>query len=274
MWCKACRQDVPGVASFAEGGFCCARCGGNLGTDPAVLSATHTAKVLDHGIDLTSADDEQQAASAAPQPVRTPPVKLDDWELEEQLSTAQRLLQQRGQQRRYRPAVQEAPVYRFDPPQLPLHAQAASGPHFTPARPQPAPRTSSVAPLLALLLTLLGVMATVCGAVLLGWGWIDGRAELWNLGMPIALGGQCVMLCGLLVQLERLWRRGTDTASKLNEVDEQLHDLRQTALMLSTTQAGPARSFYTHLSDGASPHLLLADLKGQLDLLAHRLHQR
>lgn len=245
-----------------------------MGTDPAVLSATHTAKVLDHGIDLTSADDEQQAASAAPQPVRTPPVKLDDWELEEQLSTAQRLLQQRGQQRRYRPAVQEASVYRFDPPQLPLHAQAASGPHFTPARPQPAPRTSSVAPLLALLLTLLGVMATVCGAVLLGWGWIDERAELWNLGMPIALGGQCVMLCGLLVQLERLWRRGTDTASKLNEVDEQLHDLRQTALMLSTTQAGPARSFYTHLSDGASPHLLLADLKGQLDLLAHRLHQR
>jgi hypothetical protein len=114
----------------------------------------------------------------------------------------------------------------------------------------------------------LGLMAFVCGAVLLGWSLATGRADLWSLGMPITLGGQFALLLGLLLQLESLWEGNRNTVDKLDEVDDRLDDLKQTAALLSSSHSSPAQAFYVHMAGGASPHLLLADLKGQLDLLA------
>ena len=39
-------------------------------------------------------------------------------------------------------------------------------------------------------LLALGLMASVCGGVLLGWSLLAGRTALWTCGMPITLGGQ------------------------------------------------------------------------------------
>ncbi len=263
MWCKACRQDVPGVASFDEGGFCCARCGEKIGTDPALLTATHACQILDQGVDLAEQDEPQETVAAAP------PVALDDWEVEEQLRSADRLLRQNARTGQ----VASAPVFRFDPAHAAVHG-AGAGPHFSPSQPVADPPPKRSAGVVAMLLLSLGFMGFACGGVLLGWGWIDNRQELWDLGLPIALVGQCAMLCGLLLQLERLWRSGSDTATRLVQVDQQLHDLQHTTHLLSTTHAGPAKSFYAHFSEGANPRVLLADLKGQLDLLATRLHDR
>ena len=117
-------------------------------------------------------------------------------------------------------------------------------------------------------------MGLVCGGILLGWAKWEARPELWEMGLPIALCGQFGLMLGLIVQLDFLWRVNRHTATKLEEVGDQLHDLNQTAAMLGTTHTAPAQAFYTHLAEGANPHLLLADLKGQLDLLAMRMAER
>jgi hypothetical protein len=114
----------------------------------------------------------------------------------------------------------------------------------------------------------LGLMAFVCGAVLLGWSLAAGRNDLWSLGMPITLGGQFGLLLGLILQLESLSEGNRHTVDKLDEVDGRLDDLNQTAVLLSSSHSSPAQAFYVHMAGGASPNLLLADLKGQLDLLA------
>jgi hypothetical protein len=117
---------------------------------------------------------------------------------------------------------------------------------------------------------LFGTTALVCGSILLGWATIADRPELWTLGTPIALGGQIVLLVGLVCQLERLWSDSRRAAHQLEKVDAQLHELRTTTTLLGTVH-GPSAAFYAHLAGGAGPELLLSDLKGQLDILAARL---
>jgi hypothetical protein len=119
----------------------------------------------------------------------------------------------------------------------------------------------------------LGVMAFVCGGVLLAWSAASGRQELWTIGMPIALGGQIVLLIGLMLQLDRLWHDNRHTAEQLHHVDERLHDLNTATTLLGASHSSASASFYSHLAGGASPQLLLADLKSQLDLLAVKLAQ-
>lgn len=260
MWCKACRQDVPGLASFEEGGFRCVRCGASVGGHPALHTATLASNLLDHGIDLAPELPAKPKELVRPRPT-------DDWEAEDQLRTADRMLRQ---QRRdtVREAAGSEKIMRYDPPQLRLDPLVGLAPS-----PPPCPAPSGMSAV-AVLLLAAGLMGAVCGGVLLGIGWRDERLDLWNLGMPIMLIGQGAMLCGLLLQLERLWRNNRDTVKKLDFVDEQLHDLQHQTHLLGTTQGASAKAFYSHLAEGANPHLLLADLKGQFDLLAARVHQR
>jgi hypothetical protein len=119
----------------------------------------------------------------------------------------------------------------------------------------------------------LGVMLLACGGILLGWSVLGHRDDLWGLGMPIAVAGQVVLLFGLVLQLDRLWHHHRDAAAKLADVDRKLHDLRSTTALLGTTHSAPGAAFYSHMAGGASPQLLLADLKGQLDLLAMQMQK-
>jgi len=118
-----------------------------------------------------------------------------------------------------------------------------------------------------------GVLGLVCGGILLGWSMLGNRPELWNVGLPIGVAGQVLLLVALVLQLERLWSYHRRSAEKLDKVDHQLHDLRSTAALLGTTHSTPAAAFYSHLASDASPEVLLVDLKGQLDLLATRLNR-
>ncbi len=117
----------------------------------------------------------------------------------------------------------------------------------------------------------LGTMALVCGGILLGWSTFSGRQELWSIGLPIALFGQIGLVVGLILQLERMWNDSRRSAEKLETVDRQLVELKNTTAMLGTTHSGPSTAFYSHLVDGASPQILLTDLKSQLDLLAIKM---
>ena len=64
---------------------------------------------------------------------------------------------------------------------------------------------------------------------------------------------------------------GRKTEQALSELDGELKTVRHATTLLSTSHSGGAQSFYLHLAEGASPQLLLADLKGQMDLLAQQM---
>jgi hypothetical protein len=259
MWCSNCGQDVPGIASKkAKGQTVCARCGVPL------RSGEHHET---HPVRIESSADLLADGG--------PPWELDDWQLDEELRTADRLVRETNGQldETESPGVQHT-VDAYHEAVRGWHAQlkgrpvvpdATMGHRFAgkPAR----PRLS----LLSWSAISLGLMALVCGGVLLIWGYLFGRGELWSLGLPIALGGQAVLILGVFLYIDGLWQTNRKTSESLEELDESVADLRHATSMMSTTHSGPAQSFYAHMAEGASPELLLADLKGQMDILTMRL---
>lgn len=269
MWCKRCGQDVPGVTSAEGGKLCCARCGGHLGRDSAGGGA-----VQDSEVARTPAGTEAQPGDAAAGVESGAPSHWDDWELDEQLRHIRRKL---GAAEASGPEVQAA--YRHELAKLDAAHAGPPAWHCTPGR-KPAPGSTSDAreapssvPAVTWAVLSLGLMAFVCGAVLMGWSVATAREELWSRGVPFAVVGQIALLVGLILQLERLWRDGRHTAAKLEHVGEELHGLKSTTAMLGTTHSSPASAFYCHMAGGANSQLLLSDLKGQLDMLALRIGQ-
>ena len=130
------------------------------------------------------------------------------------------------------------------------------------------------ASLLAWMLMLAGIMAFACGAVLMGMSIIQARSELWRMGLPLALVGQAGLVVGLILQLERYWQCHRKASKKLSEVDEQVADLQVTTGLLGSTHSGPSQAFYHHMANGANTELMLADLKGQMDMLAAQMTHR
>jgi hypothetical protein len=127
--------------------------------------------------------------------------------------------------------------------------------------------------MLAVLVIAFGVVTIGLGAVLLAASVAGAKETYWNLGLPVVLAGQVLLGIGFVLRIDRLWHDTRSTAAKLDQVDRQLDELRSATALLSTSHTAPATSFYAHLAGGASPQVLLADLKGQLDLLALKLGQ-
>jgi len=235
MWCSTCQQDVPGLAS-ASSTMRCSKCSQPLtdGPQPA-LDDTALRRLL---TDLPSAD---------------------DWTLDAELRGVQRLV---GSLRET-----SAPAA--------VHATHTTLPAWH-VPPQPAPREPvaeirSTPHLAAWTILSLGLAVFACGGVLLGWSIVAERQDLWPIGMPLALIGQAGLILGLVLQLDGLWHTSRQAAQALTQLDGELANMRQATTLLSTSHAGGAQSFYMHLAEGASPQLLLADLKGQLDLLAQQM---
>lgn len=261
MWCKQCQQDVPARNSGDDAALRCPRCEQLLRIQPADDTATSAKSTAD------SASDTAQ-----------PPI-CDSWELDQQLREIGRTLGVGEFQPKATPKFQ--PV-RLDaahmPPSGPGHHATAPPWHIPVAQEHRRRRTgrkparrASTSGTFTWIAVSLGTMALVCGGVLLGWSIAAERPELWNLGLPIALGGQIGLLVGLLLQLDNLWNDNRRSAAQLADVDKKLRDLKSTTAMLGNTHGSPGTAFYAHLAGGASPHLLLTDLKSQLDLLAMKL---
>ena len=89
----------------------------------------------------------------------------------------------------------------------------------------------------------------------------------------MAAVGQIALLVGLVLQLDRLGHDNRDAADKLDDVDEQLSELKATTTLLGTSQGSAASVFYSHFANGAGPQILLTDLKSQIDLLAMKIAQ-
>ncbi|MEX0978130.1 MAG: hypothetical protein WDZ48_04730, partial [Pirellulales bacterium] len=121
---------------------------------------------------------------------------------------------------------------------------------------------------------LLGLTATVGGLAVLGWSVIESRGDLWNIGLSSTVAGGVVFLLGLVLQLERIWHNSRLAVHKLRQIDAHLQDLERTTASLGVTHGSASQTFYSHMAEQAHPHLMLADLKGQIDLLARNFAGR
>lgn len=258
MWCKHCRQDVPGIVCAESGEYRCPRCAEGIYSplsDPLI------------GLDGFSPPDGNGVEE---EPGRRPPRLYDDWEVDDELEHMGRLLNVEKPK-----PLQGAKSadWRVDA----AHPDSA-GPHprrkrtRQPDAPKLAPAEEAFSLMAFFTWTLLslGLMTFVCGGVLLGWSVMSGRQDLWNMGLPTTLGGQVALLVGLILQLDRLWHDRRRAAVKLDRVDEDLCDLKTTTV-LESSQTLAGADFYAHLAGGAGPQLLLTDLKSQLDLLSAKI---
>ena len=76
------------------------------------------------------------------------------------------------------------------------------------------------------------------------------------------------------MRLDRVWQNGTEALHQLSEVDSQLHRLERTTAMMCISHGPAAQAFYAHRTDESNPQVLVAELQGQLDLLARSMSRR
>ncbi|MHC4405744.1 MAG: hypothetical protein ACYTG0_39360 [Planctomycetota bacterium] len=279
MWCIQCRQDVPGQFVETDEIYRCPRCADPLarqaGTEASCESGAATAG--DTPAAPTSSADAiefRELPSASPSPE---PPTYDHWELEERLRHVERVLSLQASSGRRKPRPSQAKPVRIDA----AHGDVGPWHHPTVARNKATPRnrndrdprSGSWVRAISRTLLAMGLCTFACGGAVMAWSASSGREDLWTIGLPVGLVGQVALLIGLILQLDRLWHDNRHTAERLRNVDEKLHDLNTTTTLLGTGSAGPSGAFYAHMAGGASPKLLLADLKSQLDLLAVRLSQ-
>jgi uncharacterized membrane protein YqjE len=218
------------------------------------------------------------ATMAATPAAAAGPLPYDGWELDEQLRHIERVLMSnklRGEPAAAgEPAEQaEQAVSRADWPHASVpawHVQPAARPARRPPPRKPARRGRGLGLLIGMAMSL-GPLAVVGGGALLAWSLWSGREDLRIIAAPTALAGQVLVLLGLVLQLHRLTRDSRQAAGKLDRLDQDIHELRTTTTLLGTTHGPTAAAFYAHLAGGASPRILLSDLKSQLDILAMKL---
>jgi hypothetical protein len=212
------------------------------------------APAAEHGLDL----------NASPAPVATYP-SFEQWQVDQDVRQLQARIAP------WQDANQSTHPFETSASREPRWQAHAS--HAAPPRPHArAPRHATRSAIVPRITVWLGLAAFTFGAGLLVWSFVEDRLELWTVGVPLVIGGQIALLLGLALQLERVWQNSRDAVRKLQLVDSQLHRLeRSTTLMCATNGSG---AFYAHMADQASPHVLVANLKGQLDLLAQSMAKR
>jgi hypothetical protein len=251
MWCSTCQQDVPAMGTPRAGAPSCGKCGTPfVAAEPAARAST-----ADH--------------SKLVKVLTGSTLVEDDWTLEAELRGVERLVS----------SLKSSGGLARQPLAVDTPHESAAGWHAARHSPaaQAAERPAAAEPqknLAAWAILSLGLAVFACGAVLLTWSLVGKRSDLWPVGMPLALIGQAGLILGLILQLDGLWQTSRKTVAALSELDDELKHVRQATTLLSTTRTSGAQTFYAHLAEGASPQMLLADLKGQLDLVAQQVGKR
>jgi hypothetical protein len=248
----------------------CSRC-------QQIVRPPHAVQICEAGIALDE-DPRITSATATPVAAISPPFTTDDWDLRRRNRELGRKLRHdlgRPRTRSSASSITAAsnlslPENLFDDVRL-----GAAPTFFTPTsadltrQPKPSRRGEGG--------QFLAWCTALCGAAVLGsglgtvsWSLSAGRTDFWNLALGLTLMGQGLLIFGLTLIAARLWRNSRYASHKLIDVHAQLGQLQHTADALTAMRSG-APAFYAELVRGASPQMLLANLKGQLDQLATRL---
>ena len=259
MWCGACQQDVPGVVTSSEDHTVrCARCARPLRDGGGGGKSDFSSRP--EPSDWTTLD-----ATGAGHVELPEFVELEDWEFEETIRQAQRSVQG---------AIPDSPVawdletrVRADAPHGTTSWQSGELSEPATTSTVPAPRNDATWPWAIL---ALGLGVSACGAALMGFSLGGVEPILWQLGLPMLLAGQVAVLFVVIWQLEVVWHSHRATFVALHSMDDQLRQWRR---VLDGTSGGlPSETaFFRHVREGAAPHVLLEDLKQQIDILAQQL---
>jgi hypothetical protein len=225
------------------------------------------APICDDGIELTEHSARRKTA--------VPPIRTDDWSIRQRARELDRALRRPVHFGKPAATITRPSARRFDPPQsfldqcdqLPAPTAAMTMPLATTRVQQ---RHSILGQVLAWLIVAAGTVALAAGIGLIGWTLSTNQMQHWNLALSLSLGGQGALILGLVMVVSRLWRNSRYATNKLQEMHARLGQLQNTADTISAMR-GSAPAFYADLARGASPQMLLSNLKGQLDQLAARV---
>lgn len=256
MWCRYCQQQTPALGPPSANGPRCGRC---QRTSPETST-----------IGLPPKDGSQPPAAAAGSPLDPDDARRAIYR---SLRSAHATLS----------AGEAARTIRFDAGRSPL-AQVPLAETIdpdTPRRPAPAPVTkkpSASLPsqaargqLTAWLMASVGATLVGLGIGLGSWSLFGARPDLWNAALAAALGGQGLMIIGLLQVLASLWNAARLASGKLSLMHDELRRLRRTADEAAGRNTASAAGFYADLARDAPPEMLMGNLRGQMDRLASRL---
>ena len=257
MWCSHCQQDIPAVVRSAQGPLLCSQCEHEVVRQSG--STSQRTRPADTGISLDSFDEIQVAAEQE----LSPPIN----ELERE-QTCQRL-KQIGRRLRstYRHELElgNSPVFRDAAPQLlPPRVKA------TYQRPA-GPSEQGSASWMISLLVFSGVAVFGLGLCLLAWSLAFQLPAQWQWGLTATIAAEGSLILGLSWMAVRLWRNSRRVNRQLDGVDRQLTEIQELAGSLVGHQVSSSQQYYSHFSQAASPHMLVANLRGQIDQLADRI---
>ncbi len=254
MWCRHCKQDVPAVAPAADGAIHCARCQGPLERPAFAKGVSDTGVALDQP--YQPAVDSRRLLEG-----------LEGIDTKHRYSEIRRSIRAAQRQADATPAMM-----RFDPPEpLAVASQPAPAAGQNDTLPREPHRPSQW---VAWSLAFVGAMALGAGIGLMFWSLSGERPELWNWGVAATLGGQGLLIVGLVQLLASLWTANRTASLTLQGVHHELRRLGRTTESLLGANSSSAANFYADLARGASPQLLLANLKSQVDALSSHVTRR
>lgn len=200
--------------------------------------------------------------------------ELEDWEFDETIQRAQQLLKSVAEEPAARGKVAAAERQNAVPRP---HLDTAASPtpvSRTAATPRPLPTADVPVPGKSIwpwLFLTLGIGVFACGVALVGMSLARGSTPLWQLGLPLVLGGQLAVLLVVIWQLDVVWLSHRATFVALHAVDDQLRKLQRQSEQ--RTGSLDAKVYTHHQAETASPLALLRVLRAQLDDLSSQLEK-
>ncbi len=92
-----------------------------------------------------------------------------------------------------------------------------------------------------------------------------------NLALPFLLTGQVALIVGWCLMAARWWRAAQVISGQVTCLEQKIGSLEESTERMACSVTGSSSGFYSRMAHGASPHLMLAEIKGQLDQLALRM---
>ncbi len=264
MWCSHCQQDIPAVASSARGPLLCSQCENEVGEQ--VDSSDGSCRPADLGVSLESFDVQRAAAVEA----FAPPI--DELERAQTSQRLRRIGRQLRTTSRRKLEVGISPALRGDwagatleisSPQVQATAM--------PIRSAEGHVKRNLASWLISGLIFLGVFCFSLGLGLLAWSAAFQLPQQWQWGMTATIVAEGALILGLTWMAARLWRNSRQVNHQLDGVDRQLTEIQELTGSLAGNHRSSSQHFYSHFNSSASPHMLVANLRGQVDQLASRI---
>ncbi len=261
MWCSQCQQDVPAVARTSDGPLICTCC-------TREIKLGNLSGISDTGIALDSFQSEQVSAEHLSRPI-------DHIAEEISRENLRRIARQLRSPYREELGIGSPSTTQGNWQCLQMPSDPAAAPQLRQiakmARHDEATSESPSSWLLSCLLAL-GVAGFTIGVALLTYSVAFDFYEIWHWGMTTTIAAEGLLIVGLTWMAIRLWHNSRRLNSELQGVDEQLTEIHEMAGILSAGKLSASQYFYHHFSQVASPHMLVANLRGQVDQLAERIY--